>query len=126
MARCSAITKAGERCRLDAIPGAEWCYSHDPDRREERRQNARRAGRAGGRGRPGSGELVQIKREIRSVIGGVLTGHITRPVGAVAFQGFNALLKAIETERRIKETEELEERIEALEDEQRVGGWRSA
>jgi hypothetical protein len=49
------------------------------------------------------------------VIGEVNSGRTQRGVGAVLFQGFNTLLKAIETERRVRETEELEERIEALE-----------
>jgi hypothetical protein len=45
----------------------------------------------------------------------VLDERIERGVGAVAFQGYNALLKAVETERRIREVEELETRLEVLE-----------
>ena len=32
------------------------------------------------------------------------------------FQGFNTLLKAVETERKVRETDELIERLEALEE----------
>ncbi len=38
----------------------------------------------------------------------------------MAFQGFNALLKAVEVERKVREQDELEARIEALE--QAAGG----
>jgi hypothetical protein len=74
-----------------------------------------KGGRAGGNGRAGISELAQIKADIRAVVADVLSGKIERGVGAVAFQGYNALLKAVETERRIRETEDLEARIEALE-----------
>jgi len=36
----------------------------------------------------------------------------------VALQGYNTLLRAIELERKIRETEELEERLAALEREE--------
>jgi hypothetical protein len=123
-AKCSAITKGGKRCRLDATHGS-YCYQHAPETAEERRRNARRGGKRGGNGRGGVTEVTQIKREIRTVIGGVLSGQVGRPVGAVAFQGFNTLLKAVQVERRAKETEEILERIEQLEAMQE-GGHRSA
>ena len=126
MARCAAITASGIRCQLDAMPGAQWCYGHDPSRAAERSRNASRAGRTGGRGRPGAPEISDIKRDIRATIDGVLGGRIERGTGAVVFQGFNALLKAVETERRVRETDELLERIEALEEQTQGGrnrGW---
>jgi translation elongation factor EF-1beta len=120
MARCPEIKANGQRCKGDAIPGAGWCYSHDPGRAAERRRNASKGGKLGGRGR-GSGELAEIKREIRDVIANALSGETERGVAAVAFQGFNALLKAVETERKAKETDELEERLEVLEQAQERG-----
>jgi hypothetical protein len=114
MARCSAITKGGERCRLDATPGAAWCYSHDPARVEERRRNARRGGKAGGNGRGGPSELVQIKRELRQTIAAVRAGELERGRGAIVFQGYGYLLRCIELERRVTESG-LEERIFDLE-----------
>jgi len=48
----------------------------------------------------------------------VLDGSVERGIAAVGFQGFNVLLKAVETERRVKETDELLERLERLETEQ--------
>ncbi len=121
--RCSAITKGGKRCKLDAANGS-FCWSHAPENAQARKQRGRRGGKA-----RGAGELSEIKREIRDVITNALSGETERGVAAVVFQGYNALLKAVETERRIKESEELEERIERLEQAQsdQKGGrsWRA-
>ncbi len=114
MARCQAIKPNGERCKGDASPGAEWCYSHDPAHAEQRRRNASRGGRSGGRGRAGT-DLADLKRDIRGVIDGVLAGTILQGPGAVALQGYNALLRAAKVGLEVREQQELIERIEALE-----------
>ncbi len=120
--RCSATTSEGERCKLEATHGS-YCWSHAPELAQERSRRARRGGKAGGRGR-GSGALSEVKREIRAVVAGVLSGRVERGVGAVVFQGYNTLLKAVEVERKIREQEEFEARLEALEraQEQQKGG----
>src|SRR5919202_52041 len=105
--RCAAITSAGERCKLDATSGS-YCWSHAPENAAIRRSRARRGGKA-----RGAGEMAEVKREIRRVIEDVDSKRTERGVGAVIFQGYNTLLKAIETERKIKEAEELEVRLEA-------------
>ena len=51
----------------------------------------------------------------------VLEGSQDRGRAAVAIQGFNALRGVLELERKIKETDELEARIEALEQTQEGG-----
>jgi hypothetical protein len=69
--------------------------------------------------------MAEVKREIRRVIEAVDSGETERSVGAVLFQGFNTLLKAVETERRIAEQAEVLERIAALEAQERQqrGGY---
>jgi hypothetical protein len=118
MARCPAIKANSERCKGDAIPGADWCYSHDPDRAEERRRNASRGGKSGGGGR-GSGELAEIKALLSELTNRVLGGEGVEALetgrAAVANQLVNTRLRAVELERKIKETDELEARIEELE-----------
>jgi hypothetical protein len=123
-ARCAAITRAGGRCKLGATHGS-YCYQHAPETARERQRNASRGGKAGGNGRAGLSELTSIKRDVRRVIDGVLRGDLERGVGAVLFQGFNTLLKAVETERKVRETDELIERLEALEEAhtQRSRSW---
>jgi hypothetical protein len=108
--RCAAITKGGSRCKLDATPGSNYCWNHAPENAEARSRRARRGGKA-----RGASEMAEVKREIRRVIDAVDTGETERGVGAVLFQGFNTLLKAVEVERKIREQEELTERLEALE-----------
>lgn len=129
MPRCARIKDSGERCKADAMPGAEWCYSHDPERAEERRRNASKGGKSGGRGRGGN-EIAEIKTLLSNLTDRVLgveeaelleTGR-----AAVANQLVNTRLRAVEVERKIKETEELEARLEVLErtaEGQRGGRW---
>ena len=114
MARCAAIKPNGERCKAEAMPDAEWCYSHHPDYAEERRHRASRAGKTGGRGRPAT-ELKGIKALLEDLTEQVLSGEQPTGQAAVANQLINTRLSTIETERKIKETEDLEARIEALE-----------
>ena len=44
--RCKAKTKAGEPCRGFAVSGAGYCFTHDPDRAEERRVARAKGGHA--------------------------------------------------------------------------------
>jgi hypothetical protein len=76
----------------------------------ERKLAVRRGGKA-----RGAGELAEIKSEIRSVIRSVQSEKLDRGVGAVVFQGYNTLLRAVEVERKVRELDELEERIAAME-----------
>lgn len=114
MARCAAIKRDGERCKADAMPGAEWCWSHDPAHAEQRRRRASRGGKRGGRGRPGS-DLQDLKTEIRAVITNVLKGTVNTGPAAVALQGYNALIRAEKLELDIMEQRDLIERLEELE-----------
>ncbi len=125
MARCARIKDNGERCKANATPGAEWCYSHDPERAEERRLNASKGGKRGGRGRS-SGEIVGIKTLLSDLADKVLDGKLETGRAAVANQLINTRLRAVEVERKIREQEEFEERLAALEwaGEDRRGGKR--
>jgi hypothetical protein len=69
----------------------------------------------GGKGRSGSSELSEVKREIREVIAGVLDGGTERAHGAVALQGFNVLIRAHEAQRRQHETDALDARLDEME-----------
>jgi hypothetical protein len=73
-------------------------------------------------------ELRNIKTQLQDLTRDVLSGDLETGRAAVANQFINTRLRAIEQERRVKETEELEGRIEALERAQAKGGtrWRGA
>lgn len=109
-AKCAAITLGGAPCKGLVRPGNEYCPAHDPARQEARRRAASKAGKS----KPGR-ELTEAKRDILDVIKAVREESIERPVGAVVFQGYNTLLKALDVERRWRETDELEARLEELE-----------
>jgi hypothetical protein len=98
-------------------------FARPRPRAEERKAAARRGGRTGGNGRPGTGELADLKARILATVEGVLDGTVDRGRAAVAVQGYNALRAALDLERRVRETEELAQRIEALEQaESETGG----
>ena len=95
------------------MKGYDTCYGHRPDLADERRRNASKGGKRGGRGR-GSGELTEIKDLLKDLTDRVLRVELGSGVAAVANQLINTRLRAVELERKIRETEELEARIEEL------------
>jgi hypothetical protein len=125
--RCTAITRGGSRCKLEATHSS-YCYQHSPETADERRRNARRGGKAGGNGRAsGLAETAQARRYIKGLVSQLLAGQVQRDVATAAFQGLNVLARYVELERRIHEQDELEVRLEALEQRARVeqSTWQS-
>jgi hypothetical protein len=61
-------------------------------------------------------ELPSIKVLLEDLTERVLSGELATGQAAVANQLINTRLRAIEAERKIKETEELATRLEALEE----------
>jgi hypothetical protein len=109
MPKCPATKRDGGQCTTIVRPPLLYCYQHDPERAEERKRNASRAGKSSGR------EIKDLKRRISEVVDAVLEGTQDKGRAAVAIQGLNALRGALELERKIRELDELEARIEALE-----------
>lgn len=121
-AKCSAITREGRPCKGLVRPGNDYCPAHDPSRQEARRRAASKAGKS----KPGT-EITGLKDQLSDLYTGVLVGVVDPKIGAVCAQIAGARIRLIETERKLRELEELEARIEALEglqEEQRQGGKR--
>jgi hypothetical protein len=114
MALCCGIRADGGRCRAQAIADSQWCFSHHPDYEEKRRRRASKGGKRGGRGRP-QAELATIKGRLSDLADDVLEERVDRGVAAVASQVLNVYLRAVSVELKVKETQDLEARIEALE-----------
>ena len=118
MSRCTAIKPSGERCKVRAIEGSEWCWNHDPDHAEERRRHGARGGKRGGRGRP-QAELANIKQRLSDLADAVLAEdpqeRVDKGGAAVASQILNVYLRAVAVELKAREQLELIERLEALE-----------
>jgi hypothetical protein len=125
MATCSAIKADNGRCKVEAMPGAEWCWNHHPDYAEARRRRASRGGKRGGRGRP-QAELANIKDRLQELAEDVLEEKVDKGVAAVASQVLNVYLRAVSVELKVKEVGELEDRLGALEEalETKKGGKR--
>ncbi len=117
MPRCVGSKPDNSPCER-IVPGSQTlCFSHDPGRAAERRRAASKGGRRGGRGR-GSGELAEIKALLSELTNRVLGGEGVEVLetgrAAVANQLVNTRLRALEVERKIRESDELEARIEEL------------
>ena len=94
-----------------------YCYAHDPARSEERKRNASRGGRS-----KGGAEISDLKAQLRKLASDVLSGEVGRSEAAVVNQILNTRARLIELERRIREQEELAQRLQALESVLKVRG----
>ena len=108
---CRANKRDGSPCTAPATGANGFCWAHDPANSDERRRIASK----GGRGK-GGGELVDLKKQVKELVTGVLEGKVERGRAAVANQLYNTLIRAIEQERKLRESEELAQRLEALEE----------
>jgi len=120
LAKCAFIKPGGDRCGARAMKGYETCYGHRPDLAEERKRNASRGGKRGGRGRSSRvrssrGEITEIKDLLKDLTERVLAGDLLPGPAIVVNQLQNTRLRAVEQARKNRETEDLEARIEALE-----------
>jgi hypothetical protein len=110
MAQCQGIKRDGGRCTVVVGPSQTHCYQHDPARAQERRRNASRGGRT-----RGTGEISDLKKQLKDLAADVLAGDVERADAAVVNQILNTRARLIELERKIREQEEFEERLGALE-----------
>jgi|SRR5829696_4925902 len=109
MNRCHGTRRNGERCTQTVEPPNAYCWHHAPERAEERRRAASRAGRS-----KGNREVADLKGEIKTVIADVRAGDLDRNDAAVMIQGYRALRDFIALERQVRETDELAAEIEEL------------
>lgn len=123
MPRCIGSKPDGSHCTRIVAGSSSYCYAHDPNRAEERRRHAKRGGR--GKLTEPMKELRGLKKQLEDLFGEVLEGRRDKGVAVVVNQILNTRARLIELERKLKETEELEERIEALEATEQRGGTRS-
>ena len=108
--RCAGTKRDGSPCTATVEPPQRFCWWHDPANADRRRRAASKAGRS----KP-SRELPSIKSLLEDLTEQVLTGELATGPAAVANQLINTRLRAIEQERKMRELEELAERLEALE-----------
>ncbi len=110
MPRCAATKPDGSPCERIVGASQSYCYAHDPSNADRRRRDAARAGRS-----TPNAELKEVKGLLKRLTQQVLSGDLGTSSAAVANQLLNTRLRAIELERKWKEIEELEARLEAVE-----------
>jgi hypothetical protein len=110
--QCRATKASGEPCKGIATGTHGYCWAHAPENAEQRRRQASKAARSKGPSR----ELQDVKTLCKDLAEKVLSGEIQPGPAAVANQLINTRLRALEQERKVKETEDLEERLTRLED----------
>lgn len=110
MGRCGFIKGSGERCKGAATAPHGLCWAHAPENADKRRRMASRAAKS----KPNR-ELRDLKALCEDLTNRVLAGDLEPGRAAVANQLTNTRLRAVEQERKNRETEDLEARIEALE-----------
>jgi len=101
--QCEGKTAEGTRCKAAAIAGSRFCFFHDPDRAEERREAQSIGGRQGKiKTLPDDADDVRIESGkdivglISATINQVRKGQIDpRVANAVGYLA-NVLLKAVE------------------------------
>jgi len=108
--RCAGTKRDNSPCTATVEPPQEYCWWHDPANAEKRRRAASKAGKA----KP-SRELAGIKQRLSNLADGVLAGEVDRAVAAVASQVLNVYLRAVSVELKIREQQEITERLEELE-----------
>jgi hypothetical protein len=113
LAKCTAITRGGDRCKGIAIDSSGYCYAHHPDHADDRKRAARRGGRRGGRGRP-IAELGSLRDENADIRRGLLEGELLPNVAAVAVQSINTDIRAVGATLKAREQEELAREVEEL------------
>jgi len=110
---CAGTKRNGQQCTVIVEPPKTHCWWHDPDHANQRKRSAAKAGRS----RP-SRELSDLKAQLEDLAEGVLAKRVDRGDAIAVNQILNTRARLIELERKIKETEELEQRISAIEQRQ--------
>ena len=116
--RCAGTKRDNSPCTATVEPPQRFCWWHDPANADKRRRAASKAGKS----KP-SRELAGIKQRLSNLADDVLAGEVDRAVAAVASQVLNVYLRAVSLERKVREQQEITERLEELETllEQRKG-----
>ena len=91
--------------------------SHDPANAEQRSRAASKAARS-----KGSTELGDVKQQLRDIADDVLEGTVDKGIASVAAQVLGVYIRACSQARKIREQDELLERLAALEQATQTNG----
>jgi hypothetical protein len=123
MAKCTFTKRNGDECRGVAVGPLGGCYQHDPSYELDRKRDAQRNGKRGGRGRPnpGTADLHRLQSRFEDLAEQVLAGTVDRADAAVAAQCLNGARSRIAASAKLREIEDFEKRLDALEKRRGMG-----
>ncbi len=98
--QCKGKNQAGLPCQKASQCDEDLCWSHNPKNRAERVRTASR----GGRGRVNR-EAAEAKEYLRQLRDDVRSGTCPPGVGSVVNQVVNTMLRSIEVERKLEESD---------------------
>ncbi len=107
--QCPATTLRGGQCSGSVPEGKYWCWYHDPANSDKRKRAASRGGK-GNR----AGVSRDLHKLLEDLTAQVVAGDLEPYPASVAGQLVGVRLRLLEYERRVKETDTLEARIEEL------------
>jgi hypothetical protein len=108
--RCRGTKRSGEPCTLPAKGSSGFCWAHNPKHAEVRSRNASKAAKA----KAPSSEIDEIKTTLRKLMDGVVEGKHDKGRVSVAATVAGVLVRYLELERRVKETDELSRELEEV------------
>ncbi len=98
------------------MDGERFCISHHPDHAETRERISSLGGKAATRRSPASLEIEGIKTDLHTLAQDLRENKVSPGVGTVIVQVYNALLRSIEQDRKVRELDEIEERLRRMEE----------
>jgi hypothetical protein len=110
MNRCLGTKRDNSPCTVTVEPPQTYCWWHDPANSDKRRRAASRGGKA-----KASKVVKELHALLEDLTRRVVDGELATSRGAVANQLLSTRIRLLDYERRLKELEELEERIGRLE-----------
>jgi hypothetical protein len=107
--QCPALKRDGNQCSGSVPEGKYHCWFHDPANSGKRRRAASRGGK---------GNKSKVSKDLHKLLedltGQVVSGDLEPYPASVAGQLIGVRLRLLEFERRVRETDTLEARIEEL------------
>ena len=108
--KCRGVKRDGSQCTVSVNPPQTYCWWHAPENSAKRQKAAARGGKA---------RASRVGKELHALLEDlterVIDGELETSRGAVANQLIGTRIRLFDYERRLKELEELEARLEAVE-----------
>jgi hypothetical protein len=109
MAQCAGNKRNGERCTATVEPPQAFCWWHDDANAEQRQRAASR----GGKSKP-SRVSKDLHKLLESLTAQVVAGDLEPYPASVAGQLVGVRLRLLDYERRVKDQDELEVKLEEM------------